>query len=111
MCSPEAIHVHLAAHLPYGDLRTSAHIWFQLQNPNQGKCYGASLWERGDGWMYVCVWGGGGFGEGTREVGGLLRSGLCLSEVFLCVWRDLNTVIYFTSPKQIRQAISTQAEN
>lgn len=30
---------------------------------------------------------------------------------FLCEWRDLNTVIYFTSPKQIRQDISTQAED
>lgn len=44
--SPEAIHVHLAAHLPYGDLSSAAHIWFQLKKAqNQGKCYGASLWE------------------------------------------------------------------
>lgn len=56
------------------------------------------------GWVDV------GVGEGGHAGGwGLLRLGLCLSEFFLCVWRDLNTVIYFTSPKQIRQDISTQA--
>lgn len=45
-------------------------------------------------------------GRGIVEVEVVPRGGF-----FLCVWRDLNTVIYFTSPKQIRQDISTQAEN
>lgn len=83
--SPEAIHVHLAAHLPYGDLSRTAHIWFQLKNPNMGKCYGPSLWEMGDGWMWV--WEGG--RRGVVEVGVVPLWGF-----FMCVERPQHSNLF-----------------
>lgn len=110
MWSPEAIHVHLAAHLPCGDLSSTTHIWFKLKNiPTRENVTEPLCGKGGDGWMWE--WEGVVGRRKGRGKGGSLRSGLWLLEVFLCVWRDLNTVIYFTSPKQIRQDISTQAEN
>lgn len=56
--------------------------------------------------------GGIGRRKGRGGGGGVVEVGVVpLGGFFLCVWRDLNTVIYFTSPKQIRQDISTQAED
>lgn len=103
--SPKAIHVHLAAHLHYGDLSGVAHIWFLLEKKAKMGVVWNFCGKRGDGcFVLVCVCV-------CACLRGGLRSGLCLLEVFLCVWRDLNTVIYFTSPKQIMQDIATQAED
>ncbi len=91
--SPEAIHVHLAAHLPYSDLGNTTHIWFQLKTPNQDKCYGASLWERG-GWV-DCGCRRGMSGGGREEVGGSLRSGLCRVEgFFMCAERPQHSNLF-----------------
>lgn len=98
-------------------------LWWPQQHsshlvPVKNSQPGEMLWTHSvgkGGWVDVDVGGGLGPGGGREEVGGLLRSGWAFWRVFffffLCVWRDLSTVIYFTSPKQIRQDVSTQAEN
>lgn len=99
--SPPAIHVHLGAHLPYGDLEDAAHMWFQLSSqPRKCSCtsVGTGGWEWGRGCTHAGRWM-------------WLRWGIVFSSLPMCMETPQQGHLFFTSQRQIRQKISSGAGN
>lgn len=88
--------MHLAAHLPYGDLFSAPQHLVHVKKKRKRNPNRVGGGEEECGCVEVA-------GEGGRFVP--------LGAGFLCACRDLSAAIYLTSPQQIRQEISTQPDD